>query len=549
MTFIRLLIASALLGNAAQVSGQENPPVPPKTGSIAGIAIDEKSGDGIAKALIILRRDQEGGVGEVTDANGKFTLRDVDPGMYTLSVERDGYVVARGQPQTVSVQAGQTTSDVKLKLVRTGAVSGRILDADGDPVSGVSVVVSPARATKNARPGSWYATTNDRGEYRVFHIPPAGYRVSAAYAPRSRYDGVRMQVPANPGAASGGEAYPTVYYPATMDARQAAVVTVEPGAELHGIDLQLVRVRGVRVRGRVTAPSGSGPAPLFHMVALVPIGQRDAPGPGHNVLIRDSKGEFEFTGVMPGTYRLQVETGGFNEPNPNRMSARRTLEVGVSDLEGIQMTPGRPASLSGRVNALEGRKLTPGLIVVLGPRDAGDTQGGGLAQVGVDGTFTMPQLAPGEYDVLLGVTAGEGDDTYIHAIRMGDTDALVEGVHVGEGPLAPLDIILKANGGAAECSVTNDKGEPVPGANILVAPDPPRQRQAALFGQCLTKADGTCKILGITPGEYHVYAFPAGTEIDHRDPSALKPFERYGEAIKFAEGESKPVNLKAAQIE
>lgn len=103
MTFIRLLIASALLGNAAQVSGQENPPVPPKTGSIAGIAIDEKSGDGIAKALIILRRDQEGGVGEVTDANGKFTLRDVDPGMYTLSVERDGYVVARGQPQTVSV--------------------------------------------------------------------------------------------------------------------------------------------------------------------------------------------------------------------------------------------------------------------------------------------------------------------------------------------------------------------------------------------------------------------------------------------------------------
>lgn len=548
MKFIRLLIASALLGNAAQVSGQENPPVPPKTGSITGIAIDEKLGDGIAKALIILRRDREGGVGEVTDANGKFTLRDVDPGMYTLSVERDGYVVARGQPQTVSVQAGQTTSDVKLKLVRTGAVSGRILDADGDPISGVGVVILPARAIKNARPVSSFATTNDRGEYRIFHIPPAGYRVSATYTPRGRDDGVRMQRPAGADAASGSEAYPTVYYPATTDARQATVLTVEPGTEIHGIDLQLVRVRSVRVRGRIAPPAG-GPAPLFHMVALVPIGQRDAPGPGHNVLIRDPKGEFEFTGVMPGTYRLQVETAGFNEPNPNRMSARRTLEVGVSDLEGIEMTPGRPASLSGRVIAPEDRKLTPGLIVMLGPRDAGDTQGGGMAQVGVDGTFNMAQVAPGEYDVLLGVTAGEGDDTYIHAIRHGDTDALVEGLRVGEGPLAPLEIVLKANGGAAECSVTNDKGEPVPGANILVAPDPPRQRQAALFGQCLTKADGTCKILGITPGEYHVYAFPAGTEIDHRDPSALKPFEKYGEAIKFAEGESKPVNLKAAQIE
>jgi hypothetical protein len=84
MTFIRLLIASSLLGETAQVSGQENPPVPPKTGSIAGVAIDEKSGEGIAKALIILRRDQQGGLGEITDAKGKFTLRDVDPGVYTL---------------------------------------------------------------------------------------------------------------------------------------------------------------------------------------------------------------------------------------------------------------------------------------------------------------------------------------------------------------------------------------------------------------------------------------------------------------------------------
>jgi protocatechuate 3,4-dioxygenase beta subunit len=548
MTFIRLLIASVLLGRAAQVSGQEDPAAAPKTGSIAGVAIDEKSGEGVAKALIILRRDQQGGLGEITDAKGKFTLRDVDPGVYTLSVERDGYVAARGPSQTITVQAGQTTSDVKLKLQRTGAVSGRILDADGDPISGVGVVVLPARAIKNARPAGTFATTNDRGEYRIFHIPPAGYRVSATYTPTERYDGVRMQRPAGAEAASGSEAYPTVYYPATTDARQATVLTVEAGTEIHGIDLQLVRVRGVRVRGRVTSPSG-GMSPLFQMVALVPIGQRDAPGPGHNALIRDPNGEFEFTGVMPGTYRLQVETAGFNEPNTNRMSARRTLEVGVTDVGGIEMTPGRPASLSGRVVAPEDRKLTPGLIVMLGPRDAGDTQGGGMAQVGADGTFNLAQVAPGEYDVLLGVTSGEGDDTYIHAIRHGDTDALVEGLRVGEGPLAQLEIVLKANGGAAECSVTNDKGEPVPNASIMVVPDPPRQRQFALFGECRTQADGTCKITGITPGEYHVYAFPAGGEVDRRDPDAFKPFEKYAEAVKFAEGERKPVNLKTAPIE
>ena len=356
-----------------------------------------------------------------------------------------------------------------------------------------------------------------------------------------------MQRPARADPTSGGEAYPNVYYPGTVDTRQAAVVKVEPGAELPGIDLQLVRMHGVRVRGRITTPSGSSSAPLFQMVALVPIGQHDPSGQTHDFLIRDPKGEFEFTDILPGTYRLQVEAGGFNEPN--RMSARRTLEVGDSDLEDIQLTPAQPRNLNGRVIAPEGRKVPPGLVVVLGSREAGDTQGGGMAQVGVDGAFTIPQVASGEYDVLVASTTGAEDDAYIDAIRLGDTDALVEGVHIGEGHLPPLDIVLKPNGGVAECTVKDDKGEPVPGANILVAPDAPRQRQAALFGECRTRADGTCKILGITPGDYHVYAFPVGTEIDHRDPDALKPFEKYGEAMRFAERERKLVNLKTAQIE
>ncbi len=547
MTCTGLLIAPVLFANAVLVLGQENPATPPKTGSVVGVAVDEKSGDGIARVRIVLRRDQEGGIGEVTSVDGKFTLRDVEPGTYTLSAERVGWVVARGQSPTVTVQAGQATSDVKLKLRRTGAVSGRILDADGDPVSGVNVLVSSTRANRNAPAANGYAVTNDRGEYRIFNLEPDGYRVSATYTPPSRNDGVRMQRPANADAAAGGEAHPTVYYPATIDARQAAVVTVEPGAELNGFDLQLVRVHGVRVRGRVTMPSTGGPPPLLQMVVLSPIGQRDASGQGHSLVIRDPNGEFEFSGVMPGAYRLQVEAAGIN--GQQQMSGRRTLEVGASDLEGIEIAPGQPAELKGRVTAPEGRKLPPGLMVMLGSREVGDRQGGGLAQVGVDGAFTMPQVAPGEYDVLIGSTTKSEDDSYVHAIRIGDTDALADGLHVGEGPLALLDIVLKANGGTAECVVKDDKGEPVPDASILVAPDTPRHRQAALFGDCRTQADGTCKVLGIAPGEYHVYAFPAGTEIDHRDPDALKPFEKHGEAVKFAEGERKSVNLKIARIE
>lgn len=538
----RLLVVSlALLNAAAQDSSS-----PPKTGSVTGIAIDDKTGEPIARAVIILRHDRDDGVGGVADAKGKFTLREIDPGTYTLSVEREGYVAARRQPQTVIVQAGQDTSDVKVKLLRTGALSGRILDPEGDPVSGVSVLVTLARARKNAPAAPLFATSNDRGEYRIFHIPPAAYKVSATFSAGNRHNGVRMQRPAPNGSAPAGEAYPPVYYPATTDARQAAVVTVEPGADLHGIDLQLVRTRGVRVRGRVL-PSAAGAAPLFQFLTLVPAGLNFAPA-GLDFVMRDPKGEFEFTDVLPGRYRLQLQTAGPNDSHPT--SVQRTLDVGDSDIEGIEIAAAQaPVTLNGRLAAPVGRKLPPGLIVVLQPREAGDTQSGAMAQVDAEGAFTMPGVAPGDYDALVGATSGEGDDSYIQAIRMGTVDALAEGIHVGEGPPAPLEIVLKANGGAADCTVTSEQGEPVPGAMVVAAPDKPRDRQLALLGQCQTKADGTCKIGGITPGEYHVYAFAAGTEIDPRDPDTLKPFEKYAEAARFAEGDRKTISLKVAPVE
>lgn len=233
----------------------------------------------------------------------------------------------------------------------------------------------------------------------------------------------------------------------------------------------------------------------------------------------------------------------------NRMSARKTVEVNGADLEGIELTLMQPQNLSGRLLPPEGGKVPPNLVVILGSREAGDTQGGGMAQVGADGGFTMLQVAPGEYDLIIGSTTAAEDNAYIHSIRIGQTDALAEGVRVGEAPLTSVEIVLKANGGTAECTVTDENGDAVPGANTLLVPDPPRERQAALFGACLTNAEGKCKISGITPGNYHVYAFPGGFDIDRRDPAAWKPFQKFGQAVVFAEGDRTPVNLKVAPME
>ncbi len=520
-----------------------------KPGSVAGVVVENKSDEPVRKAHVILRHDQGPGIGTTTDATGNFTLHNLEPGSYTVTVRRDGYVFApEGRRQVLTVKAGEPISDLKLKLVRAGAISGRIVDADGDPITGASVQVLPWRPKRTVPNSGTYATTNDRGEYRAFNIAPGDYRVSVTYSPESQNIDVRLQRSTGGDGRSDGETYPTAYYPGTVDARQAAVVTLEPGTELQGVDVQLIRARGVQVRGRVTGLAGSSLTPFFLMVALEPVrkqGQAEL-GQSRNTMVRDPKGEFEFADVLPGTYRVAAMSDGFN--GENKLTARQTLEVGESDIDGIQLNMGRPRKVSGRIIIPEGRKVSSGLMIILGSREPADTQGGGMAHVSAAGSFSMNDVPPGDYEVILASTSAS-DDLYVSAIRLGNTDVLAEGIQVGEGPLGSLDIVLKANGGTAECVVTSETGEAVPQARVILVPDAPRQRQVALYGDCRTEANGTCTIMGISPGEYHAYAFPTEIEMDYRDPDALKPLAKYGTAVRLGEGERLHLELKSAPVE
>lgn len=512
-----------------------------KPAAIEGRVIEAKSGEPIGRALVILKHGDEPGTGTYTDAAGKFLFRELAPGAYTVSAERDGFVPDPETPlSTVRTKPGGTESDVALKLVRTGAVSGRVLDADGEPVAFASVQVLPTRVKKDSLAPNPGASTNDRGEYRVFHISPGKYRIAVSHTPGlDRIPDIKMQPGAGPSGAVAEEVYATTYYPGTLDTRDAVAVQVDPGADLHGLNVQLRRAQAVRIRGHVTGPAGATPG--FAMVALIPLA---GGGQGRSTIVKSSNPEFELGSVLRGRYLLRAEAPG----QYRALTARQVLDVGETDIEGIELALAAPQKLSGRVVLPEGRRPSGGLMVLLTSRERQDHQAGGMGVVGSDATFTMENVPDGDYDVMIG-NAGPGDDLYIGGIRMGDSDALADGVHVAGAALPPVEITLSPNGGAVECLVSDSDSKPTPEAHVVLLPDAPRRSQMALYGDCRTDAEGRCSLAGVTPGSYHVFAFQTESQLDFRDPESLKDLEKYGKPIKIAEGEKQKAELRVVPEE
>jgi len=530
----------------AFASAQTNNPETPKKGGIVGVVVDKKTGDPVRKVVVIARSAQEAGVGTITDAEGKFALTDLDAGAYTLSIDRTGYVLTRdGERKTVTVKPGETTLDVTVELLKTGAISGRVVDPEGDAVVKASIQVLSVQNVKRARTNGFYAVTDDRGEYRVFNIAPGGYRLSVTYTPGHQDMQVRMQKPATDKTPAAG-AYPPVYFPGTADADHASIITVEPGAELTGMDVRVIRAPSVRVAGHVIRPGG-GPPPMFTFIALQPRGPGPKIGQDPTALAQGGKGEFEMTNVPPGSYMLTA-TSAINVDN--QLTGHKVLEVGDSDVENIELPLNPPRELSGRLIVPEGRKAPTALMIALGSREPDDPNGVGPAELAHDGTFKLKKVTTGDYELLIASTnADAADDLYVTAIRMGDADALIDGIHVGDSTPEPIEIVLKANGATANCTVKDESGTAVPNAHVVLRPDGPKQKALALYGDCHTDAAGTCKIQGIAPGEYHAYALPSDIETDYRDPDSFKLFEKYAKALKFGEGDRQDVELTPAPIE
>src|SRR5579883_2440730 len=149
-------------------------------GVIHGRVVDAKSGEPVKKAIVVIRHAQEAGLGAITDTSGEFQFKDLEPGAYTVTAEHSGFVIDPESRRSVINVSSEEKTEITVKLFRTAAISGRVVDEDGDPVTDASVQIVPAK-DNNHLAASGY--TNDRGEYRAWNITPGKYRIAVSLTP------------------------------------------------------------------------------------------------------------------------------------------------------------------------------------------------------------------------------------------------------------------------------------------------------------------------------------------------------------------------------
>src|SRR5204863_2706010 len=149
---MRSVLAAACLLTRVAVWPQQ-PPLSPggeNLPAIEGRAVNLVAGDPVRRATLTLRPIAQQGSPRIviSDAAGRFSFERVQPGTYSLSAERTGFLRQDygGRPSSVigtplSVSDSQPLTGLVFKLTPQGIISGKVLDEEGEAAPNTNVIL------------------------------------------------------------------------------------------------------------------------------------------------------------------------------------------------------------------------------------------------------------------------------------------------------------------------------------------------------------------------------------------------------------------------
>jgi len=459
------------LVNGQLVNGQPVPaqPLPPGTATVDGIVTILGTSDPIPGAAVEMRKTDCGKAGgesmtATTGPDGRFSFKQVRTGSWCIGVAKSGGAFSPVEYQqrgyksrglAIPIADNQKVQDIKLIMPRTGTISGRVYDSDGEPMGHARVQAMEAFYENGQR--RLYTLnavqTNDLGEFSLFWLPPGEYFVSAVPEDPQRQNVMFSVSPPGIGGHRSDamppvvsrrnlndgtiieEVYAPVYFGGGPDPQRAQKVVVGPGTS-NTVELSFsgARTRSFHVRGRVLNIVAGTPAEGAQ-VRLYP---RDWTATAVVPFARaDKDGNFDIGGVAPGSYALYAAaaTRDPNATNPTAIQGippdqlqqlilqgvnlggtipigtRVLIEVGSQNVEGVSVNLLAGGTLNGEF-IFEGNLAStltpqqkPSFRVNLSRQpdipgaSLGGASSGAIAANATDNSFRIPSIFPGDFRV------------------------------------------------------------------------------------------------------------------------------------------------------
>jgi protocatechuate 3,4-dioxygenase beta subunit len=360
----------------------------------------------------------------VADELGRYRITGIPAGIYRVDILSDKFLIAEGlgyikRQNKINILEGEKVEQFDLVLKRGGAITGRVIDADGRPLTGQVVDLTLIGDDGRLRPfpyvpeppimtvvvGSGYSLsetsfshtvktimTDEQGVYRIAMLPEGRYLVSAGMT-----ESARLIMRTEPSVY-----YPQTYHPGVSDPSKARVVEIREGAETSGVDIVMAgAMKTYNIKGRVVNAETGNP---IEGIRIHYTGQAKDGGIHVSDLRQvrsNADGEFQFQGVLPGKYSIYPVKGGANE----YFGAPVFCEIMDGDAGGVEIKLRPGGSISGEV-IIEGAndplapaaQEKPPRIFIGG--DIRDTKGAVLQRVTTkvkdDGSFRIAGLPPGK---------------------------------------------------------------------------------------------------------------------------------------------------------
>jgi hypothetical protein len=422
-------------------------------------------------------------------------------------------------PPRIELQPGGVKENIELKLIPMGAITGRVVDSDGEPVEGASVRVTGSSMGRSD------STSDENGRFRVGGLLPGSYRVQAQLRPISMPPEIRSD-------GTSDIHYAATWYPNAVTEDGAGPVMVKTGRETSGVEIRLVQTPNVRVSGKVSGLAAVSGTERPGQRAQLEV--RPSSGGGMNpgtVVAPD--GSFEIWGLNPGKYTLRANLYG--QGGSTMASAPVEIQVGDSNVDDVALVMVASSDISGRIE-LEDNPSGAAPQHQDQPRQVGLREEGErsyfnhMATISADGSFTLEKVPPGRYRVSLG-----GYGFYVKTIRLGSTEI----------PGAILDLSGGAAGATLTLAVRRSTGE-ISGT-VAEANGPAESALVALVGETTRtmpiKPGGAYTFDMVAPGKYKLAVIEPG---DIRD-AMQGNFDAYKDVVQeleIGDGEKISKDLK-----